>query len=412
MDAPGTKSKSPLMLSLQYLKKKDLKSSLEVLDITESQAQEIDFINCMMALEEGLNLLFSGHHSQSVVHLRNATPLLEIINDGETKFIVHTLANFAEGISLLLQGNAHEAAKLLKIGSKEVQRLNFFIPGMEKLLLSFKAAAEMAVAKTYLNIGDMPSVESTFGKILQIHEEFLSKLDETKHEDFPFFQEIFGTQVELSLIFMRLDLEVLDFDSLAKRIEFTKENFNKLGSFIEKSSKSITNTNPIKKVLEITQLLYEIFEIYSRIGKSVIMERVPLTKCQIKELLIADNKIFEAHQKANNAGDRGKLYLYTINQLKRLNYSLFVIGKVQKNDFGMKSGLIALCALIVQIVIVHLTIKPTGNAAITFFLGEIIVSIIAGYGYGALKFIPLLNLYSDTIKRKTVIEKDNTKLVT
>jgi hypothetical protein len=65
------------------------------------------------------------------------------------------------------------------------------------------------------------------------------------------------------------------------------------------------------------------------------------------------------------------------------------------------SGPIALCALVLQITIVHLTIKPAGYAAILFFLGEIIVSLIVGYGYEALKFKPLLNLYADTIKRKT-----------
>lgn len=396
MDISKAESKSPLLLSLQYLKKNDIKSSLEALGITNAQAQESDFVNCMMALEQGLNSLFSGHHSQSVAPLRKAIPLIDITNDEEAKFIVPTLANFAEGISLLLQGNAHDAVKLLKLSSNAIQRLNFFIPGMEKSLLSFKAAAELAVSRTYMNIGDLPAVESTFGTIIQIHEELLSKLDETNAEDFPFFNEVYGTQIEFSIVFMRFDLEVLDFNALARRIEFTKGNLNNLGKFIDKAPKS-----PIKTALEIIQILYVIFEIYSRIGRNIIVERLPLNKTEMNELLIADKKIFEARQKANNAGDRGKLFLYTINQLKRLNDSFFVIGKVQKNDFGRISGLIALCALVVQIGIVHLTIKPTGNAAIPFFLGEIIISLIAGYGYEALKFKPLLSLYSDIIKRKT-----------
>jgi hypothetical protein len=79
----------------------------------------------------------------------------------------------------------------------------------------------------------------------------------------------------------------------------------------------------------------------------------------------------------------------------------FKIGKVQKNDFGRMSGLIALSALILQVIIFHLTIRPTGNAAISFFLGEIVVSLIAGYGYEALKFKPLLKIYSDSISKKS-----------
>lgn len=352
MDISKTETKSPLLLSLQHLKKKDLKSSTEILGITDSQAQEIDFINRMMALEEGLNLLFSGHHSQSVLLLRKAIPLINITNDEEAKILVPTLANFAEGIAFLLQGNAHDAVKLLRISSDEIQRLNFFIPGMKKSLLSFKAAAELAVARTHMNIGDIPEVEATFGKVIQIHEELLSILDETNIEDFPLFNEVFGTRLEISLVFMRFDLEALDFDSLINRVDFTKHNLEKLSNFIEKTPES-----PIKIALEIVQTLYVIFEIYSRIGKNIIIERLPLKKTEMEELLIADKKIFEARQKANNAGDRGKMFLYTINQLKRLNDSFFTIGKVQKNDFGRMSGLIALGALILQVIIVHLTIS-------------------------------------------------------
>ena len=53
-------SKSRLVTSLQYLKKGDIKSSCEVLGITEDQALKGDFVNRMMAFEQGLNLLLSG----------------------------------------------------------------------------------------------------------------------------------------------------------------------------------------------------------------------------------------------------------------------------------------------------------------------------------------------------------------
>jgi hypothetical protein len=318
MDIPKAETKSPLLLSLQYLKSKDVKSSIEILGITDIQAQEIDFINRMMDLEEGLNLFSSGHHSQSVLLLRKSIPLVNITNDEEAKSLVPILADFAEGIAFLLQGNAHDAVKLLRISSNEIKRLNFFIPGMKKVLLTFKAAAEVAVARPHMNIGDMPEVEATFGKVIQIHDELLSILDEKNIEDFPLFNEVFGTRIEISIVFMRFDLEALDFDSLINRVEFTKQNLEKLRNFIEKTPES-----PIKIALEIVQALYVIFEIYSRIGKNIIIERLPLKKTEMEELLIADKKLFEARQKANNAGDRGKIFLYTINQLKRLNDSFF-----------------------------------------------------------------------------------------
>lgn len=389
-------SELPVYKSLVSLKKGDLKSSYKILGITDKEIQEREFINCMMKFEQGINLLRSGNHSKSVEPLSKAMSLIKITNDEEAKFIVSTLINFAKGITKLLKGDTHEAAKLLKLSSDSIQRLNFFLPGLEKTLLSFKAASEAAIARTYINIGDLDAVESIFGEVIQIHDELLSKLDEKNDKDFPFFNEVFGTRIEFSLLFMRIDLEALDFDSLNRRIEFTKENLNKLEKFIDKVPDS-----PIKTATEIIQILFHVFESYSRIGKNIIQERLPLKESEIKELLTADKNIFEAQQKANKAGDRGKMFLYTINQLKRLNDNYFVIGKVEKRDFGRMSGIIALTALVLQLFIIHLTIKPSGNIALLFFFGEIIVSLIAGYGYEAIKFKPLLNLYTYTIKNKS-----------
>ena len=391
-----TLSKSPLKTSLNYLKEGNVKSAQEALGITPEQAEKNDFINCMMAFEQGLKLLLTGHHPESVDPLRKAIPLIQLTNDEEAKFIVPTLADFAEGISKLLQGDAHGAVKLLNLSSDTIQKLNFFTPGLEKVLLSFKAAAELAVARTFINIGDISRVELSFGKVDQIHEELLSKLDETNPEDSPFLNEVYGSKIESALLFMRMDLDVLDFNSLDRRLESTKNNLGKLSEFIVNEPKS-----PIKTAIEIIKILYEIFGIYNRIGKRIIVDRLPLTEPGIKELLEADKRIFEARQKANNAGQRGQLFLYTINQLKRLHDSFFTIGKVQKKDFGRISGLISLGALIVQIIIVHFTVKPTGNAALLFFFGELIISLIVGFGYEAIKFKPLLSLYSEAIKTQT-----------
>lgn len=390
MDFLSNLNNCQISKSLYYLKQNKSDSAIQALGITKQQAEKYDYIGCLIALEEGLNLLFSGHHSQSVAPLRKAISLINISNDDKAKVIIPVLADFAEGISLLLQGNTHGATKLFELNSNTIQRLNFFQPECDKFLLSNRIAAEIAVARSHMNIGDIPLVESCFGNIIQHQEKLLSKLDETNKEDIPLFNEIFGTRLEFSLIFMRLELEVLDFDALVKRIKFTQKNIELLNGFITKAPQ-----NPIKEVLEIFKILYEIFEIYSRIGKNIILERLPLTKTEINELLSVEKKTFEARQKANNAGDRGKPLLYTINQLEKINNSFFKIGKAHKTDFGRLSGLITLCSLVT----LHLTIRPNGDGAIIYFLGEIIVSLIVGFGYGAIKFKSLLGIYSDKITK-------------
>lgn len=194
---------------------------------------------------------------------------------------------------------------------------------------------------------------------------------------------------------MRCDLDVLDFDSIDCRLESTKKYHNELLSILPTLSQ-----NPIKSVLEIDFTLYGIFEIFSTIGRRIIIERMPLTKKEIEELSHADKKLFEVRQKASDAGERGKGYLYTINQLSRLHERFLAIGKIQKKDFGRMSGVVSLFAFVIQVLLVHFTIHPTEDIVLPIILGEIIIALIAGYGYEAIRFKPLLGLYSDAIKSK------------
>ena len=87
-------------------------------------------------------------------------------------------------------------------------------------------------------------------------------------------------------------------------------------------------------------------------------------------------------------------------QLDRLQEKFWEIGKVKKKDFGKFGGIISFVVLVIQILIVHFTAHPTGTVALLFFLGEIIISLIVGFGFEAIKFKPLLSLYSEALKAK------------
>lgn len=316
MELLESESRSPLMTALRHLRERDLASSREVLGITVKQAEEVGFAECMMALEEGLNLLLSGHHSQALQPLRKAIPLVQMSTDEEARFIMPILVNFADGISRLLQGDAHKAVKQLKLSGDAVKRLNLFIPGLEKLLISCRVGAEIALAKAAINIGDVSEAESIYGRVNRIHQELLSKLDETNPKDFPSFNEIYATQVEFSLLRMRIDLEVLDFDSLDRHIEASQLSRSNMNKFIDRIPE-----NPIKDATEIIRFLFDVIEIYSRVGRRIILDRHPLSESGARELIEADKMLFEAAQKARLAEDRGRMFLYAINQLKRLGES-------------------------------------------------------------------------------------------
>ena len=385
-------SSAPIIVSLRLLKGGDFEGSYKALGVSERDISRDEFLYRMRKFEEGVDLFMSGQNARSVEPMREAIPLVEVANDKEAKFLLPTLANFAEGASLLFKGDAHGAVEFFSLSAEEVKKFSFFIPGLEKFLLSFEAAAEVAVAKTFINTGDIARAEISFGKVYERHKALLSKLQKDDPKDLLGFVEVYATRLENSLLLMRVDIEALDFESLEQRVEFSKSDSLELNSFLCQSPDS-----QVKDAAEILIILFGVFEIFSRVGKKVASEREPLDEFGIRELMSIDGNLFEAKQKANNAGERGAMFLYTINQLWRLKKNFLNMGKVQKRDFGRLSGLIALVALIIQMIVANMTINPDGYLAIFVFFGGLVVSLIAGFGFEALRFKPLIVLYSEAV---------------
>lgn len=390
------KNKSLIKDALKSLKAGDVAAAKNLMGIQSNQLSDDNFTDGMRSLEKGISLLIKGHHPQAVEPLRKALPIVNLSSDDEAKFFVSVLADFADGISKLLSGDAHTAVSLLNLSTDAIERLNFFIPGFEKLALSFKAAAQTALTRTFLNSGNISEAEACIGIVNNIYAELFELLNESNVEDIPLLAEIFSSRLESSILLMSFDLAALDFDSLKLRLESAKNNYHELIKILPKVPQS-----PIKSAFEIICILYTVYNVFSSIGKRIIIERKPLTKTEIEELTHIDQKLFEARQIANGSGERGRVFLFSINQLSKLQERFLGIGKVRKNDFGRLSGFLALGALVAQVIVVHFTIHPTGSNALLFFLGEIIISLIVGFGYEAIKFKPLIGLYLDALKAKT-----------
>lgn len=387
---------SPVLEALKLLKNHDVFGARVKMGILDEKVTNQDYVDAMMSLQRGLDLLFAGQHPQAFEPLRSSLPILNLSSDSEARFFVFLIANFSEGLAKLLAGDANRAYELLNVSAESMERASFFYPGFDKLALSMKAASYIALARTFINVGDIVKAESLFGQVNQIHSQLLGKLDENNKDDIPLLSEIYATKVEKEITFLRLDLDVLDFDAVERRLQSTNTYFVKLKSLTDKLPDS-----PIRSIIQVDSLLYCVFEVFVRIGRKIIEDRTHIGEKEIIELRAVDRKLFEARQLAYNAGDRGQGYFYTINQLSRLQERLLALGKVSKKDFGQLSGIISFFAFLVLLVAVQLIVNPKGVEALAYFLGELILALIVGFGYGALKFKPLLNLFSEAIKTKT-----------
>lgn len=384
-----------LFKAIDFAKIGDTQSIRSTLGIEDQSVSDSDIIQSLMLFEKGQKLLLSGHHSKAVEPLRKSLPILKKSSDSDAQFIVELLADFSEGIARLFSGDAAGAYELLNFSADSFERISFFFPDFKKAALSTKAAAHIALVRRYLSIGNIEKAESLSGAIQQIYSDLIIELDENNEKDQMFLAEANGIQLEFVNMMATFDLSVINFDAAEKRLKAGETLNNNLISLLPKLKDS-----PIKLVLQIDCYIYSALNKVIRIGKKVIEEKAFLQETEIIELQEIDSSMFAARSLAHKAQDRGEGYIFAINQLSLFQERLLVIGKMQKKDFFNISGLITLFSFIILLFAVHLTVHPSGYEAIPYFIGELILSLVVGFGYGALKFIPLIKLFSKAIENK------------
>jgi hypothetical protein len=386
---------SPLNNAIYHAKSGNIQKAREELVIQDEDITDQYIVDSLIDFEQAYDLLISGQHSKAVDPLKKSLYLIEKSNDSDTRFIVNFLKEYADGIEKLFSGDVVGAYDKLNISAETLEKASFFDPNFIKYALSIKAASHIALARQNLNIGHLEKAESIAGAIAQIYSDLISRLDENKEEDLALLAEANAIQLEMFNIFSSIDISVLDFDSAEKRLNASIQFYEKLKYHFPN-----LKDNTIKLVLEVDLILYDVLNKILQIGRSVIYEKSHLTEKDIRTLKDIDLNLYNAKNLALKAQERGRGYFYIINQLSRLQERLLIIGKIQEKHIISISGVIALVSFLILLFSVDFTINPSGYEAIFYFIGELIISLIVGFGYGAVKFVPLIRLVTEALNTK------------
>jgi len=360
------------------------------------QFTDAELLDGLISLSKGLECFANQQHVAALEPLQKALPIVDASNDDDVKSLTYTLINVADGLNALFSGDAHRATELLNIGTDAAERIAFFVPDFEVVALSLKAASLIALAKTHLNASNVTAAEQVFGRVKQNQNILLNKLDPDNNEHILYFAEVYGTRFELALMFIgAIDLATLDLSMFRQRLETSRGDIDNL----EKILNNIPE-GPIRSLLASYPHLFSALEDLYQSLEIITLHRRPFNKDEVFALVDVDKKLYRARQLAELSADRARGALFHITQLEKLQQNLLVAAKAATKDFGRFSGIVALVCLIVLIIVIHLTIKPTGYVAITYFFGGLIVSLIGGFGFGALRFQPLLKVFSNAIREK------------
>ena len=379
----------PLDKACNFLKNKDIPNARKILGIPENQLSNIDFINGLISLEKGIDSAVAGHQSEAFENLKKALPLINLLPDAEIKLILKTIISFCEGMIRLLDGNAHGAFPYFNVSADILEKMSYFNPYLQKSCYLYKAACYVSIARACLNNGDVEGAESKVGSLNNHYSQLLKLLKENNEEDIIYYSEIYGSKVEFSIVFALIDLQCFDFDNMERRLNIASEAASKVQILI-----SNIKYDDQQRILKSLLIMYNVLKDLLDIVKNVFANRNPLTKSQINKLKNIQTDLFNAKNLSREAGIRGQGLVITINRIIDIQSNLLRIGKINKRDFGRFSGIISLVSLVLLIVIVHLIIRPPGFNKPIIFFGELIISLVAGFGYGALRFKSLLGLWS------------------
>jgi hypothetical protein len=201
-------------------------------------------------------------------------------------------------------------------------------------------------------------------------------------------------RLELIVVMFRVELEALDLDAAGRFLKDAAHDQSNLERHLPRLADSLQS-----RLMKAVVALLEAAKRLHPVAQAVLMERRSLSREDVRRLKEVDDLLFDAKELALEGGQGGASYLYTISQLQRFRLSLLKAGSVNASDFGRMAGPISAATLVALMVTIHLTFAPTGLSAIGFFFGAVVVSLIAGFGYGALRFRPLLELVRQEIQR-------------
>lgn len=382
--------------ALQLAKSGDINGARSALSL-DQKFTNAEMMEGLINLSKALELFDSQEPMAAFEPFQKAFPIIDASLDEGAKYIIHTLADFAGGLSKLFNGDAHEAAKLLNRTTENMEQISFFDPNFRIAALSYKAASFIALGRTHMHASNISGAEEAFGRARQTHDELLKVLSPSNEQHAIAYAEVYAIRVEVELWFtMTMDLAAFDLNSIKKRLDATREDVRELEKVIRKVPEG-----SIQKLLKAYPILFSVLEDFCNSLEIATLKRRPFNKEEVEALVQADGKLYHARQLVQASGERGRGLLFHINQLARLQQNLLYLGKAATQDFGRYGGIVSLISLIVLIVVLHLTIKPSGYEAILFFFGSLVLSLIVGYGFGALRFKPFLKIFSAAIAKKS-----------
>jgi hypothetical protein len=386
----------PWVKAIEFMKEGNIEGACEVLCIPPDSVAADDFAKAMMALERGLLLCAQAAYAESVPYFQAALPIIERSADEGTKSFVRVLAMTAQGISCILAGEPRAAGALFEEVDQIVEKLAFYNPELRKVAIDVQLLNHVAAARVSLNVGDLSAGEACLGRGRTACRQLLSLLRLDDAADHPFFLDAFGVPLQGAITFATMDLQFLDLETAQQRVAGVERDATGLQQVLE-----VMSAGPLQALGALNLRLYNSLRRLIALYSAVIFERSPADQSRINEFKNLGEELFKLKQRGLDSGQAGQSFVVTVRLLDRYRQNLLILDGRKANSVDKQRGarLATFISLIAFMIVGQLTFQPSGIVALVLFSGELLASLIVGFGYGALRFQRLLSQYNNLVPR-------------
>lgn len=378
--------------SLDLFNDGKIQESKQTFGISNSLMSVDEFITHFTSIDTGLKLISKHRIIEAIPHLETGKKLIEISNDAEAKFVISILIEFGHGLKHLHSGDPYLAHQIFERVSAASKKMSVFDIYIKRFALSAEAASCIALSRIYMSSGNIDEVKRWQSEAEFVYEEYKEILNDDEPDDIPAFIEIYSYQIEIACFWIYMDLQVVDFENVNRVINSSQNNYLKLKTLIE--SQDIKNVDKISIAL---MNVYECFIEISQIYEDIVYKQKRINKIAILNLKSTTSKLYETKELLLKCGLRGQGLIWFVKQMESLTNNLMKINYSFKKDFGLHSGLITGLSFIIISLFMKIFLNVT-DFTLAHFGCIFLLSLIIGFGIGAIKFVPLIKIYNDTLK--------------
>ena len=368
--------------SIELYKQKKITEARLLLNIPDSKLNLKDFVSQITDIDTGFKLLSKHRIIEAAIHFKKGYNLIELSSDSEAKFVITLLIEYAYGIQALHNGNPYDALHTFEKISTTARELSFLDSTLERFALSSKAAACIALSKIYMGSGNYDEVRRWQSEAEIVYEELHELLDDKNPNDNGYFIEIYSFKIEVATFWIYANLQILNIEEVKRIICSRSDTFTRFKKYIQQQTREIDNMALVIK---------DIFNCYielSTVFEDTIYKQKMMTKENVTRLKSITKSISEIKELLSKCGQRGLNFSWFIKNLEDLSQNILTLNYKYKKNFGTLSGLITGTAFIIIVFILKLLFNLEINN--TNLISILIFSLIIGFGYGALRFLPLI----------------------